>query len=64
LRNTFLLGAPLFSKIEIFIKILYYLGIRFANFYLFAAKEKLEIVKNRGEPRPAGRTAPFGQANL
>jgi hypothetical protein len=36
-----LLGALLFSKIKIFIKFLYSLGIRFANSYLFAAKEKL-----------------------
>jgi len=26
---------------------------------LFAAKEKLEIVKERGEPRRAGRAAPI-----
>jgi len=41
------LGALIFSKIAIiviFIKIYYYLGIRFVNSELIAAKEKLEIV--------------------
>jgi len=40
LRNTFSLGALLFSKIEIFIKIRYYLSIRFANFELNAESKK------------------------
>jgi len=37
------LGPLTFSKIEIFAIILYYLDIRFANFGLNAAKEKLVI---------------------
>jgi hypothetical protein len=44
LQNTLSLGALIFSKIVIFIKILYPLGIRFTNSELVAAKEKLEVV--------------------
>jgi len=52
LRNTFSLGALLFSKIiVIFIKIDYSLGIRFANSELVAAKEKLEIVIGAASPQ-------------
>lgn len=33
-RTKNLLGALLFSKIEIFIKLFYYLGIRLENFWI------------------------------
>jgi len=53
LWNSFPLEPLFFSKIiVIFSKIYYSLGIRFANSELNAAKEKLEIVKSRGEAAP------------
>ncbi|PIR89628.1 MAG: hypothetical protein COU07_01925 [Candidatus Harrisonbacteria bacterium CG10_big_fil_rev_8_21_14_0_10_40_38] len=51
MRNTFSLGALLFSKIAFFIKIDYSLGISFANSELVAAKEKLEIVISAAPPQ-------------
>ena len=50
-KNAILLGALTFSKIEIFIKMFYYLSIRFANSELVTAKEKLEIVSGAAPPR-------------
>ena len=50
LRNTFSLGALIFSKIEIFIKILYSLGIRFANSEFIPPKKNLKLSVRAAEP--------------